>query len=178
MPRSRYKVVPSEKAPYFITSSVVNWISVFGNKAIAKIILDSLDHLRRDGSLEIYGYVLMENHLHMVVSSPDLSSAIRRFKSFTARKCIDWYIEHDRRWILQQLRRGKDGWKGEQEFQFWQEGFHPKLIQDDVMLENKLDYIHNNPVERGYVDDPAHWVYSSYRNYMEMDAVLEIDFLW
>jgi hypothetical protein len=60
-------------------------------------------------------------------------------------------------------------------YQFWQEGSHPQLIQDDAMLFNKLEYIHENPVRRGYVDDPADWRYSSYRNYMELEAVLPIE---
>ena len=45
------------------------------------------------------------------------------------------------------------------------------------MLQNKLDDIHYNPVKRGYIDDPAHWKYSSWRNFMQLEAVLDIEIL-
>ncbi|MDV3353670.1 hypothetical protein QGP82_33660 [Leptothoe sp. LEGE 181152] len=61
-----------------------------------------------------------------------------------------------------------------QRYQMWQEGFHPKMICSDEMLRQKLDYIHNNPVKRGYVDNPAHWRYSSYRNYLGEPGLLSI----
>jgi hypothetical protein len=45
------------------------------------------------------------------------------------------------------------------------------------MFIQKLEYIHNNPVRRGYVDDPAHWRYSSYRNYMGLPSLLEVELI-
>ena len=76
---------------------------------------------------------------------------------------------------LQPCNQRKNKYKIGQTFQFWQEGFHPKLIQNEAILRNKLEYIHNNPVARGYVDDPIHWRYSSYRNYMGADGILMVD---
>ena len=55
--------------------------------------------------------------------------------------------------------------------------FHPQAILDEEMLLQKLEYIHNNPVRRGYVDDPACWRYSSYRNYMDQDGLLLVDLI-
>ena len=144
---------------------------------IAEIILDSLRFLHHKKRLRLHAFVLMENHLHMIASSPDLSREIRNFKSFTARKCIDWYQLHHKSWVLHQLQLHKNDYKTDQQHQFWQEGFHPKLIKDDAMLLNKLEYIHHNPLKRGYVDDPGHWRYSSYRNYMEQESVLPIEIL-
>ena len=63
------------------------------------------------------------------------------------------------------------------EYQLWQEGFHPQIIQTEEMLLQKLEYIHNNPVRRGYVDDPAHWRYSSYRNYIGGEGLLTVDLI-
>ena len=119
----------------------------------------------------------MENHLHLIVSSSELSAEIRKFKSFTARECINYYQQNNKQWVLKQLAFNKKAHKVNQVFQFWQEGFHPKLITSDEMLQNKLDYIHHNPVERGYIDDPAHWKYSSWRNFMQLEAVLDIEIL-
>jgi putative transposase len=48
---------------------------------------------------------------------------------------------------------------------------------NEEMFRQKLDYIHNNPVRRGYVDDPAYWRYSSYRNYMGLSGLLEVELI-
>ena len=56
-------------------------------------------------------------------------------------------------------------YKQKQNYQVWQEGFHPEMILDSEMLLKKLNYIHNNPVKRGYVEEPGHWRYSSWNNY-------------
>ena len=53
--------------------------------------------------------------------------------------------------------------KLDREYQCWEEGSHPQLIQNAEMLRQKLDYSHFNPVKRGYVDKPEHWRYSSAR---------------
>ncbi len=125
----------------------------------------------------LHAYVIMENHIHFIASSSDLLNEIRKFKSFTARKSIDWYKQHNKQWILKQLRFNKSTHKTDQDFQFWQEGYHPKLLYDDKILFNKLEYIHNNPVQRGYIDKPEDWRYSSCRNYMKQESVLPVQIL-
>ncbi len=67
--------------------------------------------------------------------------------------------------ILEQFAFYKKKHKTDRTYQVWEEGSHPQLIQNDEMLIQKLDYIHQNPVKRGYVDEPVHWRYSSARNY-------------
>jgi REP element-mobilizing transposase RayT len=108
----------------------------------------------------------MENHLHLIASAASLSKEIGDFKSFTARCIIDLLKKNNANYILNQLEFYKLKHKKNQEYQLWQEGFHPQAILDEEMFRQKLDYIHNNPLRRGYVDEPAHWRYSSYRNYI------------
>ncbi|MFO8010145.1 MAG: hypothetical protein R6U89_04955 [Dehalococcoidia bacterium] len=72
---------------------------------------------------------------------------------------------------------GKSRYKRNQRYQFWQEGSHPEVIPDHNMLIQKLDYIHYNPVRRGYVNDPAHWQYSSYRDYHGHAGLLPISMI-
>ena len=177
MSKTRYKIVTDGGEPYFLTCAVVNWLPVFGNPKIAEICLDSLRFLHDHRRLVLHGYVLMENHLHLVASSPDPVKEIGDFKSFTARRCIDWFVAQEREWILKQLQFHKAPHKVGQRYQFWQEGYHPQLIQGESMLRQKLEYIHHNPVKRGYVDEQPHWRYSSARNYLGLDAVLPIEFL-
>ena len=79
---------------------------------------------------------------------------------------------------MRQLRAHKLRHKEESEYQVWQEGSHPKQIQDDDMMWQKLEYIHMNPVKRGYVDDPMHWRYSSARNYAGQEGLIEVVTDW
>ncbi|MBD1925181.1 transposase [Trichocoleus sp. FACHB-90] len=175
MGRSRYHVI--ENQPHFLTSTVVNWMPLFSKVELAQIILDSLSFLQCQQRLELYSYVIMENHLHLIASATNLSKEIKNFKSFTARSIIDLLKVNQANHILNQLNFYKLRHKIDQEYQVWQEGFHPQAILSEEMFIQKLEYIHNNPVRRGYVDDPAHWRYSSYRNYMGQPGLLQVKLL-
>ena len=80
--------------------------------------------------------------------------------------------------LLQHLAFHKPRHKIDSEYQLWQEGSKPKLIKDDEMMLQKLEYMHNNPVKRGYVDDPAHWRYSSARNYAGLPGLFPVQVNW
>ena len=177
MGRSRYKVIEDE-CPHFFTCTIVNWIPVFTNRDIVQIVLDSLNHLQIQKHMKLYGYVIMENHLHLIVSGNNLALEIGRFKSFTARKIIDYLEENKINATLKQLQFYKLKHKKDRTYQFWQEGSHPELIQGEKMMIQKLEYMHYNPVKRGYVDDPIHWRYSSARNYAEEEGLLEVCMEW
>ncbi|OUC15352.1 MAG: transposase [Alkalinema sp. CACIAM 70d] len=175
MARSRYRFI--EQAPHFLTCTVVNWIDLFSQPELAQIILNSLDFLQQQQRLALHGYVLMENHLHLIASSKNLSKEIACFKSFTARSIVDCLEQRRSSPLLAQLQAHKLPHKTGQRYQVWQEGSHPQAIVSEAMLVQKLDYIHNNPLRRGYVDDPAHWRYSSYRNYVGQAGVLAVEVL-
>ena len=177
MPRSRYKIY-EDQYPHFLTCTVINWLPLFGNPPIAEIILDSWRFLQEHHRLKIYAYVIMENHLHLIASSEQLSKEIGDFKSFTARKIIDFLTERNARHILGQLDFHKLRHKRDRAYQLWQEGSHPQLIQSEDMMLQKVEYIHDNPVRRGYVDDPAHWRYSSARDYMGEQGLLKLTLAW
>lgn len=143
-----------------------------------EIVIESLRFLRNEGSLKLYAYVILENHLHMIAASDDLSKNIGRLKSYTARKIIDSAESENNTWLLRQLQEEKKNFKGDRMHQLWQEGFHPQRIQSEAMMLQKIKYIHNNPVRRGYVDDPTSWIHSSARNYLKDDhSILEIDLI-
>ncbi len=120
----------------------------------------------------------MENHLHLIASCSSLAKEIGHFKSFTARKIIDYLKENKINATLKQLQFYKLKHKKDRTYQFWQEGSHPELIQGEKMMIQKLEYMHYNPVKRGYVDDPTHWRYSSAKNYAEQEGLLEVCMEW
>ena len=74
---------------YFITCTIVGWLPVFTRPETVQILYDSWRFLQDNGRLTVHGYVILDNHLHMVASSPDISKEIGDFKSFTARQIVD-----------------------------------------------------------------------------------------
>jgi REP element-mobilizing transposase RayT len=175
MARSRYRFLPNDLAPYFVTATTVNWLPHFCNPEIAQILLGSLRFLIDQQRLCLHAYVILENHLHLVASAQDLSKEIAKFKSFTARRSIDYYIQRQQSLILDQLVLGKAEHKYDRPYQFWQEGVHPKRIHDQDMLQQKIDYLHQNPVKHGYVDFPEQWRYSSARDYIGVPGLLPVE---
>ena len=143
-----------------------------------EIVLQSLKYLQANHSLKLYAYVILENHLHLVASSDDIAKDIARFKSFTAKEIINLLKEKNITTILDQLEFYKKAHKTDRDFQLWQEGIQPKLIQSEQMMCDKIEYIHNNPVKRGYVDEAKHWRYSSARDYDDVNGLIEIERVW
>lgn len=176
MGRSRYKITDSEQ-PHFITVTVLHWIPVFTRPATVDILLESLRYLMNEG-LKVYAYVILENHMHLLVQSNQLNKDIARFKSFTAKRLIRYLDENNVKTILEQLAFYKKAHKDDRAYQFWQEGVHPEWIQNEAMMQQKVEYIHQNPVKRGYVNEAEHWRYSSARNYAGLPGLLEVCKQW
>jgi putative transposase len=177
MTRSRYKIVDGHH-PYFLTCTMVAWLPVFTRPETVQVVLDSWRFLQDHQRLVIYGYVILENHLHWIASAEDLPKELGDFKSFTARKIIDLLRSKNARVLLEQLQLFKARHKTDRDYQLWQEGSHPQQIQNEEMMRQKLEYIHLNPVKRGYVDEAIHWRYSSARNYAGMPGLLPVKMDW
>ncbi len=177
MARSRYKFFDNA-GPYFITCTIVNWLPVFSRPDAVAILLDSWKFLQAEKRMILYGYVILENHLHCIIAAKDPSKEVANFKSYTARQIIDHLKEQNNEFLLKQLNAFKLSHKTDRSYQLWQEGSHPKLILSEGMMRQKLDYMHFNPVERGYVDDPIHWRYSSARNYAGLKGLLDLTTEW
>ena len=176
MGRSRYKITDPQQA-HFVTLTVLHWIPVFTRPETVNILLDSLRFLSKEG-LKVYAWVILENHCHFVLQSKALDQDIARLKSWMAKNLIQYLAENHVRQILEQLAFYKKAHKGDRAYQFWQEGVHPELIQGDDMMRQKSEYIHQNPVKRGYVDEAEHWCYSSARDYAGGQGLLEVCTRW
>jgi len=161
-----------------MTCTIVAWLPVFATRRFAEAILDSWRFLQTKRDIDIIAYVILENHLHWIAVGPDLSLRVGQFKSFTARTIIDAMKETNYETMLQELEFYKKRHKIDQQFQFWQESSHPQVIEHEDMMEQKINYIHNNPVKRGYVDDAVHWRYSSARNYAGLPGLIDICDQW
>lgn len=177
-----YRII-NPHALYFLTMTVVDWVDLFTRDQNRKIIIESLDYCRKKKGLRIWAYVIMTNHMHLIVSSENnnLSGIIRDFKRHSARRLIRSVqntSESRRDWILDRFSfAGKKSRDPGIEFQVWVHDNHAVELESYKFIMQKLAYIHNNPVSAGFIDDPNAWVYSSQRNYMGEPSVLEIDLL-
>jgi putative transposase len=176
MGRCRFTFIQND-CPHFLTCTIINWIALFGNTDIVQIILNSLKFMVENQRLKLHGWVVMENHIHLIASALNLSKEIHDFKSFTARSIIDFLEENHYSSLLDQFRIFKKEHKIHQKYQFWEEGCHPEMILNIEMLTKKLDYIHYNPVRRGYIEDPSFWRYSSYVDYHDSCGLLPIEII-
>jgi REP element-mobilizing transposase RayT len=158
--RSRYGIRESEAA-HFVTATIVEWLPVLSSDGCCQVIVRSLLHCREHKALKIHAWVILDNHFHAILSGPDLAKTIRDLKRFTARELLAQLKAENGEWLLNQLTFFRAAHKTLSEHQVWQEGVHPQAIEGDEMMRQKLDYLHNNPVKRGWVAAPEHWRYSS-----------------
>jgi putative transposase len=177
MTRSRYRFLGND-APYFLTMTVNNWLPVFTRPETVEVLLESWRYLQANHAFRLHGYVILENHLHLVARSPALDKDVQCFKSFTAKRIIETLEAAKAGRLLGMLRLFKAGYKVQSTYQVWEEGSHPQRIEDEAVMRQKLDYLHYNPVKRGYVDRPEHWRWSSARNYLGEPGLIEVDTGW
>ena len=156
----------------------MGWQAVFTRQETVEIVFDSWKYLGENRGFQVYGYVILENHLHLIASSPNLAEDIGDFKSYTARRIIDVLEDRGARTLLKLLAWHKAAHKADRDYQLWQEGSHPEEIQSDEMMWQKLEYMHNNPVKRGYVALPEHWRYSSAANYLGLPGLFPVRTDW
>ena len=177
----KYKFGEKEGS-YFISFAVINWIDVFVRDKYFGCMIDSLNYCRKHKGMEIFGYCIMTSHVHLIFRSAfaDPSGLIRDFKGFTSKKLLQLIEENNREsrreWMLWMFERAGKKNSNVKNRQLWQQNNHPIEIWSMKVFEEKLNYIHQNPVEAGFVTDPIDWKYSSARNYGNDDqTVLEID---
>ena len=169
------------KGFYFLSTAVVEWLDVFTRNRYKDIVIDSLDYCSNHKSLIIYGYVIMSNHIHLLISKSDsknsFSDIFRDFKKYTAMQIIkkikDSSDESRKKWMLYMMKRQAESNSNNTNYQFWQQHNQPIQVEGN-WVEEKLDYIHQNPVKAGWVDQPEHFLYSSARNYSDLPSVLKI----
>ena len=155
---------------YFITCTVNKWVDVFSRKAYCDIIINSLNFCIENKGLIVYGYVIMSNHIHLLVQAKheDMSDVLRDFKKFTSQtiiKTIEENKQESRRSCLLWLFKETDA-AVKVTYQFWKPDNHPEICYKLPFMWQKLDYIHNNPLRAGLVNKAEDYVHSSAADYV------------
>lgn len=174
----KYKIHDPE-GKYFVTLTIVYWIDVFTRKELKHVMLDSMQYCQQHKGLIIYAWVLMSSHLHMIISSEGapLAAILRDLKKYTSKqlvKTIGEINESRSQWLLRAFSKAAQDIKRVKHYKVWQDGNHPVLLDTNKMLEERLRYIHYNPVEAELVDEPEYYWYSSARDYAGQKGLLEV----
>ena len=166
--------------PYFLTLTVVDWVDIFSRKIYRDIMLDSLAYCRAEKGLQVWGYMVMTNHVHCILRAkngnlPDILRDMKRHTASKIIKAIASDTESRSDWMLKRFEFAARKNSRDSFYQFWQQNNHAEIILTHDFFCQKLNYIHQNPVRAGWVDKPEDWLYGSMRNYLGMPGLIEID---
>lgn len=173
----RYRI-SSETMFYYSTCTITAWLPVFQDKRYFKLIIDSLNYCRENKGLFLLGYVIMPTHLHLITyneKNTNLSNIMRDFKKYTSREIRELLKEDQRNNFLKIFKKSALRLKNHN-YRVWQDGFHPIALKSAKWFREKMNYMHENPVRKGFVEKPEHWKYSSARNWvLSDDSVITLD---
>jgi len=148
------------------------------------MLLDSLRYCQKEKGLIIFAWCIMSNHIHLIIASDGhnkLSGIIRDFKKFTASQIIKAIQlergESRRSWMLRIFEQAGKQNSNNVNYQFWRQDNHPIELQSNRFMDQKLDYLHLNPVQAGTVEMPEDYIYSSAKDYAGKKGLLDIEFI-
>ena len=173
----------NEKDACFITFQTVDWIDIFVRPVYKQVIVHTLNHFIESKGMIVYAWCLMTNHLHMLARAHDgsgLAMIEKEFKKYTTTKILEAIdIEPDlrRAWMLQRFENFSLSLKKIEKFQLWQSCTNPVYIdcKQVYKLQERVLYIHENPVRDGIVANPEHYLYSSAGDYAGKPGLVKVN---
>lgn len=178
----KYKFRDPDKL-YFISFSVIYWIDLFIRNEYRDIVLDSWKYCQKNKGLEIYGWVIMTNHIYMIIGSNErsLDKIVGEMKSFTSqelRKTIKNHRgESKKRWMMKMMQDAGETNGNNGDWQLWQQHNHPIELFNTEIFHQKLQYIHDNPVKAGFVESEEDYLYSSARDFYGKKGLIELSYI-
>lgn len=163
--------ITDQNAVYFLTFTVEDWIDVFTRKEYKIVVADSLNFCIENKGLEVFAWCLMSNHIHLVCRAKEnfrISDIIRDFKKHTAKtilKMIENEPESRKEWMLYRFRYAGKFDNRITKYKFWQETNHAVLLDRNELIEQRINYTHENPVRAMILFNAQDYLYSSARNY-------------
>lgn len=181
---SKYKV-GADFIPHFVTFTVVGWIDVFSREQYKELFVDSLRYCCEHKGLILHAWVIMTNHVHLIISSVDnkIEYIVRDAKKYTSKQIIKAIQENPaesrKEWMLNIFSFTGSNNNNNKNFQFWKQDYHPIALNSETKLRQRLHYLHQNPVKSDLVWEPWHYKYSSAIDYYKNErGLLNIDFLY
>ena len=174
-----YKFHNSEGA-YFVSFAVVEWLDVFTRNEYKNILLDSLSYCQKNKGMEIYAWCIMTNHVHLAFKSigdfkPE--QVLGDFKRYTSKAIVKAIKENPRESrkenLFRSFKKAAQQSSNVNNYQFWRHDNRPIEIWSNKVISEKINYIHNNPVEAGLVFRPEDYAYSSAVDYSGEKGLLD-----
>ncbi|MCX6835477.1 MAG: transposase [candidate division Zixibacteria bacterium] len=155
----------------FVTFSCYQRQRLLGDSIGRQAVLDELSRLRTDHGVKVLGYVVMPEHVHLVLLPPDdvkLGPLIGALKARSAHIILDWIRNGQRRQRVPVRSGGTPA--------VWQKRCYDHNCRTPEIVVEKVKYCHDNPVKRGLVAQPENWPWSSCRWYVgQREGIPEID---
>jgi REP element-mobilizing transposase RayT len=165
---------------YFITTVAAAHAHLFERDVIKGIIVDSLDYMRAHSWLNLYCFVVMPNHVHLIVrflGDHVLSDVLREFKKHTSKQIIRLHQAENDQAMLEFLERMAQDIK-DQRYKVWEDGYDARDLFTSNFLRQKMEYVHNNPCQPHWrlVEHPEEYAWSSARFYLlSSPAIIAVD---
>ncbi len=170
--------------PHFITMTLVEWIDLFNRQRYKDLLVDNLKHCIKNKGLVIHAYVIMSNHIHLIVRTKNdekLASVVRDFKRYTA-KVIYETLKSDnhesrKNWLKWIVESQGERSSSNENMKIWRHENHPIPLTTNEMIDQRIKYIHENPVRAGICYTPADYIYSSAGVYEGENGVMKVELI-
>jgi len=174
-----YKFHHQESA-YFISFATVNWIDVFIRSKYKDILVESINYCIENKGLIVYAWVIMTSHVHLIIGTEKdkMQDIMRDLKKYTSKSILQAIKENPsesrREWMLWMFERAGKRNGNNKYYQFWQQNNKPIELFNSKIIDQKLKYLHNNPVEEGFVVEAHEYKYSSAIDYADGNGLIKI----
>jgi REP element-mobilizing transposase RayT len=165
---------------YFVSFAVMGWLDVFTRNEYKDILLQSLSYCQKVKGMEIIAWCVMTNHVHLVfrsVKGQHPSLLLGDIKWFTSKAVVKAIQENPREsrreFLLEQFKKAAAKSSNVKEYQFWRHDNKPIELWSNKVIWEKINYVHNNPVEAGLVYRAEDYVYSSASDYSGEKGLLD-----
>ena len=165
---------------YFVSFATVFWIDVFIRPVYFDCLVTNLNFCVDKKGMEIYSWCIMPSHVHLVFRSTlqKPEDLLRDFKTFTSKqivKLIRENVQESRKeWLLNAFQKAAKKNSNNTNFQFWQQHNKPIELWSNAVIDQKINYIHNNPVKAGFVDHDYEYLHSSARDYCDVKGLVKV----
>lgn len=157
---------------YFVSFAVVEWLDIFTRKEYKNILIESLRYCQQKKGMEIFAWCIITNHVHLIFRSaveqkPEL--LLGDFKRFTSKAIVEAIIDNQKaskqEFLLEQFLKAGSKSSNVKKYQFWKHDNKPIELWSNKVVDERINYIHNNPVEEGLVFRAEDYLYSSAVDY-------------
>ncbi|MCG8410029.1 MAG: transposase [Bacteroidales bacterium] len=170
----------NQESLYFISFATVYWIDVFVRSEYKDILVESINYCIENKGLIIYGWVIMPSHVHLIfgTNQEPMQNIVRDLKKYTSKAIVQTIRENPeesrREWMLWMFECAGKKNGNNTNFQFWQQNNKPIELSDTKIINQKLNYLHNNPVKEGFVVESHHYKYSSAIDYADGNGLIKV----